>query len=351
MNTALQTADYTQNFDTLLYRVRPGDSLVRILQRYHTGLNSTQLAQLIEQVQTDNPSITNPDRIKTDQLISLKIPQQYCAAPLPNYHLPTIRTENQQWVSELERTWERSTREERDILSTLLPAFIGVGTVKMSMIDTTFTTNTPLMREMVSNYEKYKAGQRTKGQYDYQRRKLVSRLTTNLGPTNLMLNGGRTPSEVLRISRTKGATPTVNIEAKMRKMRITASHARAGGILLTGASLGLACNQIASTRTQRDKNNILVETAGGVFGSLVFSLGTSITLIAMATPVGWVGGLIIGIGSVAAGYAGSRTGLAIYDLSGAKVDIFSKVGIGAICSAPQIHGRAPTLSNSTLSIL
>ncbi len=38
-------------------------------------------------------------------------------------------------------------------MSTLLPALIGLGSAKMSMIDTTFSTNAPLMREMVTNHE------------------------------------------------------------------------------------------------------------------------------------------------------------------------------------------------------
>lgn len=351
MSTAAFATSYTQNFDTLLYRVRSGDSLSKILYRYHAGLNDAQLSLLIQQVQADNPTIINPDLIKPDQLIRLKIPQQYCAAPRPNHHLLTVRIDNQYWVPELERTWNRSTREERDLMSALLPALIGLGSAKMSMIDTTFSTNAPLMREMVTNHENYKAGEKTKGQYDYQRRKLVAQLTTNLGPTNLILNGTQRPTEVLRISRSKGVTPTINIKASIKKMQGAASHAKTGGILLTGVSLGLACNQIANARTQRDKNDILVETAGGVFGGLVFSLGASLVLLAMTTPVGWVGGLVIGFGGVAAGYAGGRTGVALYNLSGAKVDIVSKVGVGTLCSVAQKHGRKSLLSDSSLSIL
>ncbi|MCK0162746.1 hypothetical protein [Marinobacter sp. S6332] len=48
-------------------------------------------------------------------------------------------------------------------MSTLLPALIGLGSAKMSMIDTTFSTNAPLMREMVTNHENYKAGEKAKG--------------------------------------------------------------------------------------------------------------------------------------------------------------------------------------------
>ncbi len=351
MNTASLTPDYTQNFDTLLYRVRPGDSLSKILYRYHTGLNEAQLSLLIEQVQADNPLITNPDRIKPDQLIRLKIPQQYCAAPMPNYRLPTIRTDSQHWVSELERTWDRSTREERDMLSTLLPAFIGLGSAKMSMIDTTFSTNAPLMREMTSNYEAYKAGRKTKGQYDYQRRKLVHRLTTNLGPTNLILNGGQRPTEVLRISRSKGIAPTAPIETQLRRMQGTAKVAKAGGVLLTGVSLGIACHQIGSATTQREKNDILVESAGGLVGGILYAVGASVAVMLLATPVGWVGGLVIGLGAAATGYASGKGVLKLYDVTGAKIDFAKQSGIGALCSPAQKIGRAPSFSSSTLSVL
>ncbi|MBK1851616.1 LysM peptidoglycan-binding domain-containing protein [Marinobacter sp. 1-4A] len=351
MSTAAFATSYTQNFDTLLYRVRSGDSLSKILYRYHAGLNDEQLSLLIQQVQADNPSIINPDLIKPDQLIRLKIPQQYCAAPRPNHHLLTVRTDNQYWVPELERTWNRSTREERDLMSTLLPALIGLGSAKMSMIDTTFSTNAPLMREMVTNHENYKAGEKTKGQYDYQRRKLVAQLTTNLGPTNLILNGTQRPTEVLRISRSKGIAPTAPIETEFRRMQRAARIAKSGGVLLTGVSLGVACHQIANASTQRQKNDILVESAGGLVGGILYAIGTSVALVLIASPVGWVGGLAIGLGAAVTGYATGQGVLKLYDATGAKIDFAKQSGIGALCSSARKAGFVPSFSSSTLSVL
>lgn len=351
MSDALQTPDYTQNFDTLLYRVRPGDSLSRILQRYHTGLNDVQLSKLSQQVQADNPALTDPDRMRPDQLISLKIPQQYCAAPLPNYHLPTVRTDSLHWVPELERTWDRSTREERDLLSALLPAFIGLGSAKMSMIDTTFATNAPLLREMVGNYEDYKAGQKTKGQYDYQRQKLVSRLTTNLGPTNLILNGGQKPTEVLRISNSKGTVPTAPLQTQIQKMTRAASVAKAGGVALTAVSLSVACHQIGQASTQKEKNEILVESSAGLIGGLVFGLSASAAVLIMATPVGWVGAFAIGAGSALSGYTSGKLGLSIYDTMGNKIDFAAMTGVDRRCIPTANRRGVPKLSNSTLSVL
>jgi len=239
------------------------------------------------------------------------------------------------------------------LLSILLPASLGLGGAKMSMIDITFSTNAPILQEMVNNYEDFKAGKKTKGQYDYQRKKLLTKLETNLGPTNLFLNGKQKPAEVLRISRSRGTTPTEPIESKLRRMQKTAKLAKAGGVMLTGVSLGIACEQIASAKTQREKNDILVESAGGLIGGLVYGFSSALVVTLMSTPVGWVGALVIGIGGAITGYGAGRTALALYDLNGAKVDFAKLSGIGTICSASSRWGvgRMPTLSSSTLSVL
>lgn len=351
MTTGSVAPSYTQNFDTLLYRVRPGDSLSRILYRYHTGLSESQLPLLIQQVKADNPSITNPDRIKPDQLISLKIPEQYCAAPTPSHRLPTLRTDSQQWMSELERTWDRSTREERDLLSTLLPAFIGLGSAKMSMIDTAFSTNAPLMREMASNYEAYKAGQKTKGQYDYQRRKLVHRLTTNLGPTNLILNGGQRPTEILRISSNRGTVPTAPLEAQTKKMLRAAKLAKIGGVVLTGVSLGLACHEIANAKSRHDKNEIFVEAGGAAIGGIAYGIGTTAVLLLVSGPVGWVAALAIGAGSVIAGVGGGYVSKKFYNTQGNSYDFAGVTGATNICSISPSQSRRrlnSVYSNNTI---
>jgi len=352
MSTTYPTPDYIQNFDTLLYRVSPGDTLPKILQKYHGHLDSTLLSALTQKVLADNPTI-NPAMLKPDQLISLKIPQHYCAAPADSYRPPLLSTESERWLSELERTWERSTREERDLLSILLPASLGLGGAKMSMIDITFSTNAPILQEMVNNYEDFKAGKKTRGQYDYQRKKLITKLETKLGPTNVLLNGRKKPTEVLRISRSRGTTPTEPIESKLRTMQKTAKLAKAGGVMLTGVSLGIACEQIASATTQREKNDFLVESAGGFVGGIVYSFASSVAVALMSTPVGWFGSLVIGLGAAATGYSMGRFVLKLYDITGAKVDFAQLSGIGSLCSpssSPKV-GHSPRLSSSTLSVL
>lgn len=53
-------------------------------------------------------------------------------------------------------------------------------------------------------------------------------------------------------------------------------------------------HEIAHTESRDRQNEILVESAGGIIGGAAWGLGAGITLAIMATPVGWVGALLIG---------------------------------------------------------
>jgi len=110
---------------------------------------------------------------------------------------------------------------------------LGTGTASLMTLDTIFKTNTPLLSEMVENYNHYKANGLTRGQYDYQRQKLLYKLRTKLGPANRLLNGTRTPNEILRISRIKGVVPTEPIARQIGKMTRLAKSASRGGVILT----------------------------------------------------------------------------------------------------------------------
>lgn len=328
-------SDAAPSFDTLLYRVRPGDSLTKILKRYHSITDEKKLQALIRQVLEDNPSLENPDLIKPDQLIRLNIPQQYCPVPHPWQYLFTVRTEDLLWVSAFEHSWSSSSREERTMMAYMLPAFIAGGNGKLSALETTFTSNRALLTAMVDNYEKYKAGEKTKGQYDYQRKRLVTELTDNLGPTSVIVNGNQAPSEVLRISRTRGVAPTAPIGQQLSKLKTTASIAKGGGVVLTGVSLGIACDQIAQAVNTREKNEVFVETAGGVVGGVIYGLASGLAVGLMATPVGWVGGLIIGAGGAIAGLTSGAIAKKVYDISGNKVDFVSMTRVDEVCVTRQ----------------
>lgn len=232
---------------------------------------------------------------------------------------------------------------------------LGSGTAKLSMIDTTFKTNSPLLTEMVDNYETYKRGQITKGQYDYRRSRLITQLTTNLGPTNLLLNGTHAPTEVLRVSRTKGTLPTQPLTQKIKQMSQLSRAASKGGVALSVVGLGIACHQIANATSQQKKNEILVESIGGLAGGIFYGLAVGVGVALMATPVGWVAALAIGVGSVAASYGGSRALRKLYDARGKHIDFATKSGVASACSfnggISTANAQRRLLSGSALSAL
>ena len=99
------------------------------------------------------------------------------------------------------------------------------------------------------------------------------------------------------------------------------------------------------TEPRDRQNDILVESGGSLIGGLAFGLGAGIGLALMATPVGWVGALVIGAGGALTGYAGGRGFKALYDLSGRRVDLVERLGVSQVC-AP---GSAATSSTTRRS--
>jgi len=318
-----QTTDY----DTVLYRVRPGDTLSKIIHGYYGRIPVQQRNTIIDQIQTDNPEIKNPHRIFPDQVLKMAIPQRYCTAESHPGEMPVFDM-GEQYAKAVQQQWQHAaTSQEKDMLSTLTPIMLGTGAASMTMVERTFKANTPLLTEMVQNYEAYKAGDLRKGQYDYRRRRIVTQLKSRLGPLTRILDGTRRQSEVLRISRAKGRKPTRNIRRQIGRMGRVAKYAKAGGVVLAGVGLGLACNEIANTDDRQKKNEILVEAMGGLAGGL--AVGTAIVL--MFTPVGWIGALIVGastaIASIASG-AGTRV---VYTAKFSKFDIASVTKVSQLC--------------------
>ena len=219
----------------------------------------------------------------------LVLPQQSTFNAEPN----VLKTFQNQWL--------RTTPQERDLLSALAPVMLGTGSAGMTMINQTFKTNASIVAEMAENYNRYTAKELTKGQYDYQRRKSLSKLKAKLGPTNLLLNGTQSPNEVLRISRKKGNVPTQALTQQINRMGSLAKIASRGGVVLSVVGLGVACHEIASTNNVQKKNEILVESLGGFTGGMLYGGATTLAVLLMATPVGWVGALVIGAGGVLAG--------------------------------------------------
>lgn len=320
----------SSDYETIFYHVRPGDSLSKLIRRYYGQVSLQQQNEIIKRIQVENPEIKNPNLIYPGQSLVFDIPEQ--KGTLPPTIKPVIVKGVKDEIKALQDCWKTATEQEKELLSTLIPVMMGTGSASLSMLDTAFKTNSPLVAEMVDNFNNYKAGKISKGQYDYQRQKLLAKLKAKLGPLNRILNGNRPANEVLRISRSKGSSPVEPMTKQFNKMARLSKYASRGGIVLSAASLGLACNDIANTDDRKKKNEILFETVGNVGGGVIYGFGSVLILGLMATPVGWVGALIVGIGGAAFSYGSGKMATSIYSLYGNNVDIVNTLHIDSICT-------------------
>ena len=199
----------------------------------------------------------------------------------------------------------------------------------MTMVNRTFTANVPLLNEMVQNYEAYKTGELSKGQYDYRRYKILTRLKAKLGPLSRVLNATRLQNEVLRISRTRGRAPTANISHQVGRMGRLSKYASRGGVVLSVVGLGIACSEIANTDDMQKKNEILVESVGGFAGGAIY--GAVATVLLIGTPVGWVAALVIGVGGAVAGFASGKGLKALYTTEFSRFDVASMTRVAQLC--------------------
>src|SRR5690625_6922922 len=117
------------------------------------------------------------------------------------------------------------------------------------------------------------------------------------------------------------ASPSADIDREVRLMTGASKVASRGGIALSVVGLGIACHEIAHTESRDHQNDIPVESGGSLIGGLAFGLGAGIGLALMATPVGWVGALVIGAGGALTGEAAGRRAKTLYDLSGRKSEL------------------------------
>ncbi len=203
------------------------------------------------------------------------------------------------------------------------------GQLIVGSIKSTLQSNKMYLQSLVKNYEEFKNGKITKGQYDYARRKTIKQLEHKMGPVKHLLSRKKSHRQVLRISRRRGHMPTRNINRYLGKMRKFARASKGGGYLLAGVSLATACMDIEDAKTKQEENEIFVETFAGLATGTGLSAIAGILLI--GTPVGWVAGLVLIAGSMAYGSLAGRLARNIYDKNFNKVDVVSLTGVSRIC--------------------
>ena len=315
-------------FDTIFYDVRAGDSLSGIIKKYYGSVTPPQRQDMISKILLENPEIKNPNLIHPGQILVIDIPRGYSAIP---GHLtkPAIAVDKET-LDTLKDNLSKAPPEERRLVSALAPISLGSGATTLDIIKHTFKSNTSLLTDMAENYNDFKADKVTKGQYGYHRRSLISKLKSKLGPTSRLLFGSRSPNEVLRISRTKGRVPTHIIKHQANRMINLSRLASKGGVVLSVVGLGVACHEIAKTDDKQQKNEILVESLGGVGGGLLF--GAAVTVLIVGTPVGWIAALAIGITGAVTSFTSGKVAEHIYSTSGSKIDFVNDLGVNRICN-------------------
>jgi len=337
------------NYDKVLYKVVPGDTLSKILQQYFGNGVSThsQFQQYLVTIKQDNPQILDVDKIYPGQLILLRVPPTdpttnsliASANPDADMGMCNADTQNDPYESLFQpviQNWQTMPKEEQDALQTLAPfytsATIGIGAMTMttSAIDSLFKSNAPALYEIRAKYEQYKNNQLTKGQYDYARRKILNRLQSNLGPVNRALYGNKKPHEVIRINRGGNAPSTGKITQQVNRLNKMSKIASKGGIVLSAVGLGVACHQVANAPTGFKKNEIMYESIGGLATGTIYGVGLSILLA--GTPVGWVAALALGATGAGLSILGGKTSAKVYTSLGEEIDTAHFSTIDQLCT-------------------
>lgn len=192
--------------------------------------------------------------------------------------------------------------------------------------------NLALLRQVGDEYAAYKAsgGRITKGQYDHRRRVLVRQFANHVGPMEKLLFNGASTQEEIRIARAGGVPYDVNIQRQVGRLRQLGKAAGAGGILLGGVGLTAACYQIAHTLSQKEKNEIFVDTVmSTVIGS---GLGYAVGVFVLSNPVGWGVALLLAMGSTVGSLVAGKLASKAYSASSGEVDFVTGLGVDKVCS-------------------
>lgn len=332
--------------ETIVHLIRPGDTLSGVVQRYHGTLSHSDMQAAFEQIVRENSSVKSAHSIVAGELLKLEVGGRYCHAPkgFPHHAL-----HDEEWFARLTGYWSGADYVEREMSSRLSPLLLGPGAGKLDAIDRVFRSNVGLLEDMARNYERYKLGEITKGQYDYRRRTLVAALDSQLGPARRLLNGSKGSSEMLRISRSATGAPTQPITDQVQKMTSLSKASKAGGIVLSSLSLPITCNAIANADSQNQKNEILVESLGAIGGSILYAGGATAVIILIATPSGWVASLAIAAGGVLAALLSGHAATRLYTATGHSFDPAGVSGISAICSKPKTESLRPRFPGPSMS--
>lgn len=137
--------------------------------------------------------------------------------------------------------------------------------------------------------------------YDARMDELVKRIQNRLGPTERFLFNNGT-KDALYSGTPKGLRPgaiAIGAAERVAQMASKAKVARAALVVLDAV---LTCHKLANT-AEAQKVETAYREIGGFVGSLLTGMVVGVAVASMATPVGWVGAMIISAGSAYGGKA------------------------------------------------
>ena len=336
----------TQDQDIILHKVQPGDTLSKVLFHYHGKQDLNRLQGLIAESMAANPFIKNPDLIYPGQLIQVPVPTSYQTPPLAGFHVPTLKLNESSCLGLVCKNWNEATIEERALMPGLIELSLMSSSALAEASDKWLATNTALIGQIPVEYDRYKAGKITKGQYDYARKKVITQLEQNLKSATGLYTDGKSSREVLRISRSKGKAPAADIKAAASQLGKYGKAATKAGYVLGAVSLGVTCHDIAKETDPRKRSTLLVESvssaAVGLGGGLIVSIALA------STPVGWVAALVIGATLAGSAYLISKGVGHIYNKR-ADGDLADLTGVTQACSAVFSAGKSIDISKRIIS--
>ncbi len=275
LNTMEQIARRNNPFSASIYTIQRGDTLSQILSgHYKVAPNSDQYKVAEAYALYFNPSITNPHNIssgKTIRLMQLPKPSAFAYCPVPedfNQKIQLAKSSHRleplnSHPSAQLRDRLPPSREERELFYALARAqerfnWLGVASMGAGAFEhIAGAGNRALIAEVADNYQQYKDGKLTKGQYDGRRAKNLEKVSENLSHLQRFLFDGQTVNEAIRINRDKSLPATGRITNNIDKLSDLSKLASRGGVVLTGLGGAVACEDISNAETRKEKMRFL----------------------------------------------------------------------------------------------
>ncbi len=87
----------------------------------------------------------------------------------------------------------------------------------------------------------------------------------------------------------------------------------------------------SQARNRLTKNEIFAEAIGGLVGGMAAGGAATLYVVSMATPVGWMVTLVLGVGVAVAAYSSGKGAKYLYTTKGEAVDITGLTRVDQLC--------------------